>query len=131
MHKINALARQPQSYFNLAQESPTGWSSVIAILKEGVGRSSLPCMKMRAIVDASKELLRTNGKASVDDIGADEFLPALVYCVVMAGIERPCALCELLQELADERLFLGESGYYFSSFQASITHIQEMALTEW
>jgi len=130
-HKMNALSMRPQSYFNLAHENPTGYSSVIAILKEGVGRSSLPCMKMRAIVDASKGLLRTNKNATVDDLGADEFLPALVYCVVMSRIERPCALCELLQELADERSMLGEVGYYFSSFQAAITHIQEFPLTEW
>jgi hypothetical protein len=45
----------------------------------------------------------------------DEFRPILAYCVVMADLERPCALSALLEELSEARS-MGETGYYFASF---------------
>ena len=143
-HKMTALARKPQSYFNLAHESPSGWESVISILKDGVERSSLPCRKLRAVCDSGKEIMRlyeyeqkraSNNEAiedaTIQCLGGDDFLPIMVYCLVVAGLERPCALCELLQELADNRSMLGEVGYYFSCFRASINYMQDISLSEW
>ena len=146
-HKMNSLQRRPQSYFDLHQQSGSGWESVIHILKEGVGRSSLPCKKLRAIVDAAKEVYRlheeerqtnlsqqgNDGPAleeSVEKLGADDFLPIFVFCIIMTDLERPCALCVLLEELCDERAKISEVGYYLSSFQAAVTYIQEMSLTD-
>jgi len=148
-HKMNPLQSRPQSYFELHQESLSGWQSVIHILKEGVGRSSLPCKKLRAIVDAAKEIYRlheeerlmmnlshqegNNGELleeSMKKLGADDFLPIFVFCIIMADLERPCALCALLEELCDKRAKISEVGYYFSSFQAAVTYIQEMSLTD-
>lgn len=100
--------------------SPSGWRSVSAILNEGVGMSTLPCTKLRAILDAAKEIIHvfaeehrstseekeapeeqvTNDKSETDveetTLGADDFLPILIYCVVQAEMERPCALCKAL-----------------------------------
>ena len=146
-HKMNSLQRRPQSHFDLQQESLSGWESVIHILREGVGRSSLPCKKLRAIVDAAKEIYRLHEEEqlmslsrnegssesldrSIDKLGADDFLPMFVYCIIMADLERPCALCALLEELCDKRARIGEVGYYFSSFQASVAYIQDMSLTD-
>jgi len=146
-HKMNSLQRRPQSYFDLQQESLSGWESVIHILREGVGRSSLPCKKLRAIVDAAKEIYRLHEEEqlmslsrnegssesldrSIDKLGADDFLPMFVYCIIVADLERPCALCALLEELCDKRARIGEIGYYFSSFQASVAYIQDMSLTD-
>ena len=146
-HKMNSLQTRPQSYFDLQQESPSGWESVIHILREGVGRSSLPCNKLRAIVDAAKEIYRLHEEEqlmnlsrkegssesldeSIEKLGADDFLPMFVYCIIMADLERPCALCALLEELCDKRARIGEVGYYFSSFQASVAYIQDMCLTD-
>ena len=146
-HKMNSLQARPQSYFDLHQQSLSGWQSVIHILKEGVGRSSLPCKKLRAIVDAAKEIYRlheeerqTNlsqqevGSGSLEEsmekLGADDFLPIFVFCIIMTDLERPCALCALLEELCDKRAKISEVGYYLSSFQAAVTYIQEMSLTD-
>lgn len=146
-HKMNSLQRRPQSHFDLQQESLSGWESVIHILREGVGRSSLPCKKLRAIVDAAKEIYRLHEEEqlmslsrnegssesldrSIDKLGADDFLPMFVYCIIMADLERPCALCALLEDLCDKRARIGEVGYYFSSFQASVAYIQDMSLTD-
>jgi hypothetical protein len=98
--------------------SPSNWRSVSAILSEGVGMSTLPCAKLRAILDAAKEIIHvfavdrrstskekeapeeqvTNDKSKTDvqetTLGADDFLPILIYCVVRAEMERPCALCK-------------------------------------
>jgi hypothetical protein len=149
--KIKELRKRPQSKFRISDKniSPSGWSSVSSILKEGVGMSTLPCVKLRAIVDAAREISRlfiAERKADESDLetsladkacreadghlGADDFLPIFIYCVVQAELERPCALCVLLRTLCDPINRLGEVGYYLASFEASITHIQEVDLTE-
>lgn len=67
--------------------------------------STLPCAKLRAIVDAAREITRVfglehkigpneDGKVSQVELGADDFLPIFIYCVVRAEMERPCALCK-------------------------------------
>jgi hypothetical protein len=43
---------------------------------------------------------------------------------------RPCALCVLLRTLCDRINRIGEIGYYLASFEAAISHIQELDLTE-
>ena len=155
--KINELRKRPVSYFSNVPPvdgGPDTWLSVSAILKENVERSTLPCAKLRAIVEAAREISRicTNmnerlrKKAACEDhsdgnrnemeehfikqLGADQFLPILIYCVVMASIERPCALCVLLRSLCDKVSKIGEVGYYFASFEASVVHIRDFDLTE-
>ena len=98
--------------FNIpdSEQSITEWRSVSTILSDGVGRSTLPCAKLRAIVDAAKEITyvyahehenpgRATEKNEGDNLqkaalGADDFLPIFIYSVVRAGMERPCALCK-------------------------------------
>jgi hypothetical protein len=63
-------------------------------------------------------------------LGADDFLPIFIYCVVQADMERPCALCVLLRTLCDRMNRIGEVGYYLASFEAAITHIQELDLSQ-
>jgi hypothetical protein len=74
--------------------SPSHWQSVSLILKRGVGMSTLPCAKLRAIVEAAREISRLHGREHGSDlVGADDFLPIFIFCVVRAEMERPCALC--------------------------------------
>ncbi|EED87793.1 predicted protein [Thalassiosira pseudonana CCMP1335] len=147
-HKTKALENKPQSYFKIQPEhrSRSDWKSVSTILEEGVGRSTLPCVKLRAIVDAAKEITRLDSeerscfpeKSFFDapvltktvTLGADDFLPIFIFCFVQAKIERPCALCALLQTMCDPLKLNGETGYYLASFQAAMTHIAELDLTE-
>lgn len=151
--KMKEMRKRPQSSFRIPEEkmSPTGWSSVASILKEGVGMSTLPCLKLRAIVDSAREISRLlveehKKKNGVDNamninqaddsleaalsLGADDFLPIFIFCVLQADMERPCALCILLRTLCDPLNRMGEIGYYLASFEAAITHIQEVDLSE-
>jgi hypothetical protein len=117
--------------------------------------STLPCLKLRAIVEAAREISRLyaseHGERKL--LGADDFLPIFIFCVVRAEMERPCALCKfklseisdgntdwshvhnyfsgvLLRTLCDRTNRIGEIGYFLASFEAAITHIQELDLTE-
>jgi len=146
--KIKELRKRPQKMFRIREDEidPTIWSSVSNILKEGVGHSTLPCAKLRAIVESAREICRLfasssdrseRAKATGDanenrgvNLGADDFLPIFIYCVVQAEMERPCALCVLLRALCDPVNRMGEIGYYLASFEAAITHIQEVDLTD-
>ena len=98
--------------FNIpeSEQSVTEWRSVSTILNDGVGRSTLPCAKLRAIVDAAREIshvyahehekpgsaIENNEGETLQKaaLGADDFLPIFIYSVVRAGMERPCALCK-------------------------------------
>ncbi len=67
-------------------------------------------MKLRAIVDAAKEITKLDSEersyvpedsffdgkvvTKTKALGADDFLPIFIFCFVRADIERPSALCE-------------------------------------
>lgn len=135
-YKMRELSRKSGEFFSMSEHTIHLWESVAKILKEGVGLSSLPCIKLRAIVDAASEINRIfenlkGGEENkeidgYDHIGADEFLPVFIYCVVKAEMERPCALCVLLRTICDPINRIGETGYYFASFEAAITHLREI-----
>eukprot|EP00549_Striatella_unipunctata_P019264 CAMPEP_0118719266 /NCGR_PEP_ID=MMETSP0800-20121206/29359_1 /TAXON_ID=210618 ORGANISM="Striatella unipunctata, Strain CCMP2910" /NCGR_SAMPLE_ID=MMETSP0800 /ASSEMBLY_ACC=CAM_ASM_000638 /LENGTH=359 /DNA_ID=CAMNT_0006626575 /DNA_START=87 /DNA_END=1166 /DNA_ORIENTATION=+ len=136
MHfKVEELRKRPQSSFNIPH-SNSGWSSVSRILHDGVGKKTLPCSKLRAIVDAANQvsLLYSSEHPKKDGedemvLGADDFLPIFIYCVVRAEMERPCALCVLLRTLCDAQDRIGQVGYYLACFEAAIAHIQEWDLS--
>lgn len=140
------LRRHPQRYFRIPALQGKGlskWDPVSHLLKN-VASSTLPSVKLRAIVDAASELFRlyrvasssedgarpVTNKREIKDLGADDFLPIFIYCVVFAEMERPVALCALLRTLCDPINRMGEVGYYFASFEAAISHIREMDLSE-
>ena len=139
--KIKELRRRPESFFHLSESDMTRLEPVAEILRGGVGQSTLPCVKLRAIVDAASEISKifakgrndcpggNNGNGTIY-MGADDFLPVFIYCVVKADMQRPCALCILLQTLCDPINRIGETGYYLASFEAAITHFQELDLSE-
>jgi hypothetical protein len=144
--KIKELRQRPQDFFRIPGSSscPADWMTACQILKQGVGRSTLPCVKLRAIVDAAKEISQIFSHAketfqaqaplgqstAPTHLGADQFLPIFIFCVVQAEIDRPCALCVLLRSLCDRINQMGEIGYYLASFEAAVTHIQEIDLSE-
>jgi len=92
--KVKELRKRPQGMFRIDKISPSHWQSVARILKQGVGMSTLPCVKLRAIVDAAREISQLHESEHDGDklLGADEFLPIFIFCVVRAEMERPCAL---------------------------------------
>jgi len=136
-YKIKELRKRSQNFFRLPSDRSTDeWMAASNILKKGVGQSTLPCVKLRAIVDAAQEISRIFARKRVaaecngSSFGADQFLPIFIFCVVQAEIDRPCALCVLLRSLCDRINKIGEIGYYLASFEAAVCHIQEIDLTE-
>jgi Vacuolar sorting protein 9 (VPS9) domain len=120
------------------------WRSVSEKLM-GVALSTLPCTKLLAIVSAAKEIAAVfaagaeRGKESDGQqahktgspVGptADDFLPLFINTVVHCDIDRPVALCVLLQTLCDRSNRIGEVGYYLASFEAAIAHISDTDLS--
>mmetsp|Transcript_820 Transcript_820/g.1568 ORF Transcript_820/g.1568 Transcript_820/m.1568 type:complete len:649 (+) Transcript_820:86-2032(+) len=130
--KSKELIKRPQSEgtFRIPHGSisPSQWESVAFILRSGVGNSTLPCIKLQAIVDAAREVSRLHAEehGGKDLVGADDFLPVFIFCVVKANLERPCALCVLLSTLCDKLNAIGEIGYFLASFEAVIAHLQQL-----
>ena len=77
---------------------------MVTIISECVGNSTLPYTKLIGIVAAAKEIFRLQEyemgiledetKTDASLLGADDFLPIFIFCVVKAGLERPNALCK-------------------------------------
>jgi len=138
--KMQGLRAQPQEFFKIKPQfySSSEWHSVVSIISECVGNSTLPYTKLVGIVSAAKEIFRLQEyemgmfqdekKVDASLLGADDFLPIFIFCVVKAGIDRPNALAALLRSLCDPSKLTGEIGYYLSSFEAVILHISELDL---
>jgi hypothetical protein len=92
------LRKRPQHLFRIPEKniSPSDWQSVAQILKDGVEMSTLPCVKLHAIVEAAREISLLHEREHGQDVilGADDFLPIFIFSVVRADMERPCALCK-------------------------------------
>lgn len=141
--KIKELQKRPHGKLRLPEGKliAENWSTVYTLLKEGVGHSTLPCVKLRAIVDSAREIsrlvtveskggLQAGDEKNAVELGADAFLPIFIYCVAKADLDRPCALGVLLKTLCDPLNRMGEIGYFLACFEAAITHIQELDLSD-
>ena len=131
--KIQELRKKPPSFFRIPHDMQYDWSAASTILSKGVGLSTLPTVKLRAIVAAAREIFRVSAEGNncrQQTLGADDFLPIFIFCVVHADLERPCALTVLLRALCDRNNKTGEIGYYLLSFEAAIAHCHEVDLTE-
>lgn len=133
--KMTFLRQQNQDFFKIdpKDQSPSNWRSVIKLLRKGVGKSPLPCQKLKCVVQAAKEIdhVRDTEHSNSDTkgLGADDFLPIFIYCFVQSEIERPCALCALLRHFTESSQQIGEVGYYLSSFEAALVYIIELDLS--
>lgn len=133
--KMAFLRQKRQDFFKIKpnDQSPSNWRSVIEILRQGVGKSPLPCQKLNYIVQAAKAIAHVRAEEHVDSesnsLGADDFLPIFIYCFVQSKIERPCALCALLRHFAESSQQIGEVGYYLSSYEAALVYIIELDLS--
>jgi hypothetical protein len=98
-----------------------------SILNEGVGTSTLPCAKLRAIVDSAKEISRVYneekksiGGIHTNRLGADDFLPIFIYCVVQAEMVKTMRLMACLRTLCEPSNRIGEVGYDLATFEAAL-----------
>jgi len=134
--KMAQLQNHHSSYFSDMLGDEEVWDPVVKVLRDGVERSTLPCIKVQAILRAASvlndiydEQRRSSRHDIVSRMGADEFLNIFILCVVRSGMERPCALCALLQTLSDPINRMGETGYYLASFEASVAYLQGLDTT--
>jgi len=133
LRKINMLKQFPQSYFIPQEyESPSEWKAVSQILTVGLARQSLPCIKLKSIVNAGLSIPRLfeieHRPKEKKPFTADVILPIFIYAVVHADIDRPHALRALLRNLCDPSTEIGIEGYYLSTFEASVAHIMDSSL---
>lgn len=96
--KVEELRKKSADFFRIPHGDGFDWSFAVSTLAEGVGQSTLPCVKLKAIAASAREIFRVfEAKSTVKSLGADDFLPIFIFCVVQAKLERPCALLVLLR----------------------------------
>jgi hypothetical protein len=102
--RMARLLPRDQAWFNIPEgfRSPSGWSAAAGILKAGIGASTLPSDKLRAIVACAREIMRTykeeheGEEGDTIPLGADDFLPVFIYAVLRSDLGRAASLLALL-----------------------------------
>ncbi|GMH64646.1 hypothetical protein TrRE_jg6834, partial [Triparma retinervis] len=138
--RVEGLKGQEQAFYNIPEQlrSPTRYGRASEILANGIGKSTLPKDKLDAIVSSAgaivdifkEEGLGGEGGPGDKSLGADDFLPIFINCVVNSGLDRMVSLCVLVNGLVDEGSKIGETGYYMATFEAAVEHIKVMVVGE-
>ena len=146
--QLKMLAPMDQTFYKIPLElqSPSNWERARNMLKEGIGKSTLPCDKLDAIVRSAGEIVKifeeersclidvaggkAGGSGKTIALGADDFLPIFISCVVRSSLDRMVSLSVLVEGMCEGRKKIGEAGYYMATFQATIEHIRDILIAE-
>lgn len=81
----------------------------------------LPSDKLDVLVGAVKEVHATFKREHPREsaLGADDFLPIMIYILVQAGVQRLLAIKTLLSALCDPARLLSEAGYCVATLEAA------------
>jgi len=131
-HKCKRGRSRPQTFYGIPLHhlSPSSWESAIYQLAN-IGSFTLPCDKLDALLAAAKEipaLYLVEHPGTEKHLGADDFLPIFIYVLINANIPNLLHLQKILCSLCDPDKRLSETGYYVATFEAAVTHIQELDL---
>jgi len=91
--QLQVLKEMPQGFYNIPPnlQSPSGYGRASTMLAKGIGKSTLPADKLDAIVGSAGAIVRIfkeeKGEGG-DSLGADDFLPIFINCVVNSGLDR-------------------------------------------
>ena len=103
------------------------WRLAAALLRS-MGGVDAPADKLTAIMNTCR-VLSTALAAAQDDceggvkggaIGADDFLPALIYTVIKAAPRRLYSDLRCIAELRAESKLLSEEGYFYTNLQSAV-----------
>lgn len=142
--KIAQLRHKPQCYFGIdvVVQSQSQWYDVVKRFKN-VWSCSLPCYRISAYLEAIKRISavrsieRSNSevaeagndgqvshqKLSPIAIGADDFLPILIYVIVHSKPVHLLALNAEFQLFCGRNSLISETGYYLTAFNAAVLHL--------
>jgi len=128
--KCAVFQSRPQSFFGIPVEniSISSWEAATEHLRRLSGEvTTLPSDKLDALVAAVREVhacyRREHGEMVGLHLGADDFLPVLIYVVSQCGISRLLSLKNLLGGLADPSRMMSEAGYCLASLEGAIEYL--------
>jgi len=128
--KCALFQSRPQSFFGIPVEniSISSWEAATEHLRRLSGEvTTLPSDKLDALVAAVREVhacyRREHGEMVGLHLGADDFLPVLIYVVSQCGISRLLSLKNLLGGLADPSRMMSEAGYCLASLEGAIEYL--------
>uniref|UniRef100_A0A8C2I0W9 Ras and Rab interactor 1a n=1 Tax=Cyprinus carpio TaxID=7962 RepID=A0A8C2I0W9_CYPCA len=90
----------------------------------GVQRAYSPIDKVLLLLQICKLIYKTMKNKSGQEFGADDFLPALAYVMVLCNMPEISLEVEYMMELLESSWLTGEGGYYLTSVYASLSLIQ-------
>ncbi|XP_051956461.1 ras and Rab interactor 2 [Xyrauchen texanus] len=87
-------------------------------------RAYSPIDKVLLLLQICKLIYKAMKNKSGQEFGADDFLPALSYVMVLCNMPEICLEVEYMMELLESSWLTGEGGYYLTSVYASLSLIQ-------
>ncbi|XP_030635183.1 ras and Rab interactor 2 [Chanos chanos] len=83
-----------------------------------------PIDKVLLLLQVCKSVYKAMGKNPDQEVGSEDFLPALSYAIVKCNVPRLLLEVEYMMELLEQSWLTGEGGYYLTSVYASLCLIQ-------
>ncbi|XP_052003235.1 ras and Rab interactor 3 [Xyrauchen texanus] len=87
-------------------------------------RSHSPIDKVVLLLQVCKSVYKAMGTKPDNEVGSEDFLPALSYVLVQCNIPQLLLETEYMMELLEPLWLTGEGGYYLTSVYASLWLIQ-------
>ena len=132
------LRRKPQDYFDIpeANRSGSGWRAALAALNQ-MDKQRLPTEKLRTLLRTKDAILRTYteehpqtprpgqdvSKVKAATLAGDDFQPIFIYMVCQCDVAELGAQCQMLWDLCEPRMLVGEGGYYLTQFESAVYFI--------
>eukprot|EP00297_Palpitomonas_bilix_P008306 CAMPEP_0113891506 /NCGR_PEP_ID=MMETSP0780_2-20120614/14800_1 /TAXON_ID=652834 /ORGANISM="Palpitomonas bilix" /LENGTH=462 /DNA_ID=CAMNT_0000881143 /DNA_START=29 /DNA_END=1417 /DNA_ORIENTATION=+ /assembly_acc=CAM_ASM_000599 len=139
LRKLDLLSEKGQEYFGINPKfvSATNWKAAVVQLKF-MDQCQTPSKKLDALLASARAIYKTfnyerNQHLPPSEwkqhiLGADDFLPIHIYCLVASKFENPALEVDYLWTLLPERKLQGEGGYYLTCMESAILWINNLDL---
>lgn len=132
LRKLRASRKFTQKTVEILEEnrSPRDWQNAVDALS-GMHAQETPTAMLSQLFSSAKAVYiehSRNEEAGGKLLGADDFVPIHIFCVVRAALRRPLLCCHLMWNLCDPDKLQGEAGYYLTVFESALMYILETEL---
>ena len=87
----------------------------------------MPSEIMERILDCVKSIYKEASVVADKVLGADDFLPILIYVTLKSSLMKPFAKLSMVWALCDPEQLQSEGGYYLTVFESGLTWITSEA----
>lgn len=124
---LSTFRSYPPQHWGIEHDSPSQWKEPVYHLRR-MANAQLPSEGLAALLSCAKAVFATFKRelSSSDDMGADDFLPVLIYALAQVGdvLDRPFLRVTEMLSLCSPDTLRSESGYYLTSMESALEYLR-------